>query len=220
MQPRLADVRRWALLLVVAALTVSPPAAYARPALVTRLQGTGSVVIDPGHGGKDPGTHSRTHALEKDINLAIGTAVAADLRQQGVNAMLTRSSDIFVSLDERVAVSNSCQAKLFVSIHCDSSSHTSAKGFWVLIPHSFSDKASAAADAISRCLQSDGTPRHTIRRKERKLEVLNETHSPSVLVEVGFLSNPQEAANLANPAYQERLAATIADGIVQCLRNR
>jgi len=194
------------------------PDAGARPALLTRLQGSGSVVIDPGHGGKDPGTHSRTHALEKDINLAIATAVAADLRQRGVNVVLTRSSDTFVSLDERVAVSNSCQAKLFVSIHCDSSSHTRAKGFSVLVPHSFSEKSSAAASAISRCLQSDGTPRHSIRQKGRKLEVLSETHSPSVLVEVGFLSNPQEAANLANRAYQGKLAATIADGIVEYLR--
>jgi N-acetylmuramoyl-L-alanine amidase len=212
---------------VVSALTVVPPAAGARqpdagarPAPLTRLRGIGSVVIDPGHGGKDPGTHSRTHTLEKDINLAIATAVAADLRQQGVNVVLTRSSDIFVSLDERVAVSNSCQAKLFVSIHCDSSFHTSAKGFSVLIPHRFSGKPSAAADAISRSLASASIPRHAIGRKARKLEVLNENHSPSVLVEVGFLSNPQEAANLATRAYQEKLAATIAGGITQYLRNK
>jgi len=203
--------------LAVLMLAALPLTASADQPASTEL---GSVVIDPGHGGKDPGTHSRTHALEKDINLAIGTAIAANLRQQGVHVVLTRSSDLFLSLDERVAVSNTSQAKLFVSIHCDSTLHTSAKGFSVLIPHRFSEKTSAAAGAISRSLASDGIPRHAIRRKTRKLEVLNETQSPSVLVEAGFLSNPQEAANLATHAYQEKLAAAIADGVTEYLRNK
>jgi N-acetylmuramoyl-L-alanine amidase len=179
----------------------------------------GTVVIDAGHGGKDPGTRSRTGVLEKDVNLAIALAVAAELRRQGVNVVLTRDSDVFVSLDNRAEIANKCGATLFVSIHCDFDKNASTKGFSVLIPRSGPEKASAAGHAIAEDLQSGGAQCHSIRRDHRGLRVLEKTHSPAVLIEVGFLSNPSEAAKLHHNAYRKTIGVSIAEGIAEYLQN-
>lgn len=178
-----------------------------------------TVVIDAGHGGRDPGTRSRTGVLEKDVNLAIALAVAGELQRQGVNAVLTRDSDVFVGLDSRVEAANKCGTGLFVSIHCDFNKNTSTKGFSVLMPRSAPGKASAVGRGIAEDLQAGGAQCHTIRRDNRGLRVLEETHSPAVLIEVGFLSNSSEAAKLTASAYQETIAASVAEGIIEYLHN-
>lgn len=178
-----------------------------------------TVVIDAGHGGKDPGTRSRTGVLEKDVNLAIALAVAAELQRQGVNVVLTRDSDVFVSLDNRAEIANKCGASLFVSIHCDFDKNPSTQGFSVLIPRSGPEKASALGRGIVEDLQSGGAQCHSIRRSSRGLRVLEKTHSPAVLIEVGFLSNSCEAAKLQGNAYRKRIALSIAEGITEHLQN-
>lgn len=209
-------IRKWACALILLVAALLSPAAYS-----ARTHGhhpSGVVVIDPGHGGRDTGTRSKGHLLEKNLNLAIAAAVAADLRRCGVSAIMTRNSDHFIELDERANISNQKRAKLFVSIHCDSNPDRSMSGFSILVPESYSPKASAAARAVSRQLQRTGVERRTVRRDDRGLYVLNATASPSILVEIGFLSNRAEAADLASPRYQQRVARALSAGIRDYLR--
>lgn len=178
-----------------------------------------TVVIDAGHGGRDPGTRSRNGVLEKNVNLAIALAVAAQLRAQGIHVLLTRDRDVFVSLDQRAGIANRCGADLFVSIHCDSNARKSATGFSVIMPMSRAGQASEAALGLSEDLQAAGARRHTLRRDNRGLRVLERTHSPAVLVEVGFLSNSSEASALNTTARRKMIAASLAEGITEYLRN-
>ena len=178
----------------------------------------GRVVIDPGHGGHDTGTNALRGAPEKDINLAIAQGVAQRLRQNGVEPVLTRNSDVFIDLGDRVAIANRSGAKLFVSVHADSSDDRSNQGHTVLVPRSPSAESLAAARAISQSLVAAGVRCHAVRRDDRGLRVLTYTTIPAVLVETGFLSNPVEAARLADSAYQDRVAEAISQGIVQYLR--
>jgi N-acetylmuramoyl-L-alanine amidase len=98
-----------------------------------------TIVIDPGHGGKDPGAVSRANLKEKDINLGISKYLKEELGKRGFKVVLTRSQDIYLSLEERVAVSKRCNADIFVSIHANSNRARYIKGveFYYLSPSKF-----------------------------------------------------------------------------------
>lgn len=190
-----------------------------RPLRKTQNPGNlGLVVIDPGHGGKDSGTTVLRGNPEKDINLAVALAVAEQLRSQGVQAVLTRRSDTFVDLDERARIANRLNAKLFVAIHSDSVSNRAIQGHTVITPMYDRPGCVSAAKLISGRLVDAGMSAHGVRRDVRGLRVLKETTGPAVLVEIGYLSNASEAARLTDPAYQQRMATAIADGIVTFLQ--
>jgi N-acetylmuramoyl-L-alanine amidase len=196
-----------------------------RPAAPTRPQPYrgkvyGTVLLDAGHGGDDPGAIARTGRREKDVVLAVTLALAQRLRDQGVNVKLTRATDVFVTLDGRVARANRLGADLFVSIHADASQNRSARGATVYVPrregpHSRSHQAGRA---INSALAA-GNPEHRgLRVHEKNLRVLERTSGPAVLVELGFLTNPYEERLLASPDYQQRLADALAGAIVDYLK--
>jgi len=89
------------------------------------------VVIDPGHGGKDPGAIGRTGLKEKDVNLDIAKRLANRLKQEGVEIVMTRSSDVFIPLGKRVEIANNSRADLFISIHANANRTRSLHGFEV-----------------------------------------------------------------------------------------
>jgi N-acetylmuramoyl-L-alanine amidase len=178
-----------------------------------------TVVIDAGHGGKDPGTCSRAGLLEKDVNLAIARDVAAELRRQGVSVVLTRDRDVFVGLDNRAEIANRCGAGLLVSLHCDFNASASLTGFSVLTSRFAAGKALSAGRGIAEDLQAGGASCRAVRQDSRGLRVLELTRSPAVLIEVGFLSNASEAARLNDGACQKKIASSIAEGIVEYLHN-
>jgi N-acetylmuramoyl-L-alanine amidase len=99
------------------------------------------VMIDPGHGGYDPGTESAAGVMEKDIALQIATRLKAALEARGIRAELTRSTDIFISLAERTRIANSAGADLFVSIHLNSSPNTDTTGIEVYYLNNTTDRA-------------------------------------------------------------------------------
>jgi N-acetylmuramoyl-L-alanine amidase len=174
------------------------------------------VVIDAGHGGKDPGATSIHGDKEKGIVLDVARRVAENLIGHGVDAQLTRSDDHFIELEERSALANRLRAELFVSIHADSARNRSAQGFTVYVARQSSRPSQDAADAIARRLQAAGAaPRG---RREANYRVLVGTTCPAVLVELGYLSNAQEAAMLARPAYRRQLADAIAEAITDYLQ--
>jgi len=124
-------------------VAIAPPIAPAPVALSedNRQPGHFLVMIDPGHGGYDPGTESSAGVMEKDLALQIATRLKAALEARGIRAELTRSTDIFISLAERTRIANSAGADLFVSIHLNSSPNTDTTGIEVYYLNNTTDRA-------------------------------------------------------------------------------
>lgn len=216
------------------------------------------VVLDPGHGGIDPGAQ-RGGISEKTLMLDLSRRLADRLRAGGdVTVHLTREVDRFVSLDERLALAQSVHADLFLSLHADALSEGGARGatFYTLSEDA-SDSAtaklaarhnradllagadlSASEDGITRVLldiarrETDPRSRALARRlvasfeaaqvplngrplREAGFSVLSSAEIPSVLVEVAFLSSPRDLANVADPAWQNR----VLDGLEAAIRD-
>lgn len=174
--------------------------------------GTAVVVIDPGHGGKDPGATSYLGNYEKNINLAIARKLAAILQKRGVQVVMTRQGDTFVELNDRADIANNAGADMFVAIHGDSMEDRTHRGFSVYISRSASEASRRLGRSIENALSRTGIPSKGLRTADYR--VLVRTRCPAVLVECGYLSNPTEAALLMDGAHQDRIAAAIADGIM------
>jgi len=172
---------------------------------------SGRVVIDAGHGGKDPGATSCLGFYEKTVNLAVARKVTYLLQQKGFKAVMTRDGDTFIELEERAAVANRYDADLFVSIHADSSPSSSTRGFTIYVSRSASWSSRQAAGAIAKSLAKTGLDNRGTQNADYR--VLVQTRGPAVLVELGYLSNQREAELLRDSSFQSRLAQAIADGI-------
>jgi N-acetylmuramoyl-L-alanine amidase len=174
------------------------------------------VVIDAGHGGNDPGTISPSGLYEKSINLQVAQRVAGLLEQKGLGVVMTRQDDRFIELEERANIANRHNADLFVSIHSDSNPDRGRQGFTVYVARAASPDAMRAADSINQALAGTGSDSHGIREADYK--VLVNTSGPAVLIELGYLSNTQDAARLRDATFQNRLAQAIANGILAYVR--
>ena len=178
----------------------------------------GCVVIDPGHGGRDPGAISVLGSYEKHIVLAVSRLVAEELQSSGVKVLLTRSSDTFVELEDRPAVANRCKADLFASIHADAAPNRSTKGFTLYVSRSADAASLAAANAILRSMDATGTQSKGVRRADYR--VLVHSTRPAVLIEVGYLTNRWEAQQLSTESHQNRIAHAIARGVLDFLNRQ
>jgi len=167
------------------------------------------IVIDAGHGDQDPGAISVNNRKEKDFNLALALKVKALLEQvDGVEVYLTRSDDTFVSLDDRANFANNLGADAFISIHANTFTAAS-QGTETYYWNSFSKDL---ADIIHQhVLAATGFPDRKVQRNDYR--VVKATQMPGILVEVGFLSNVIEEALLYTPEFQDKVAASIVDGI-------
>ncbi len=168
-----------------------------------------TVVIDPGHGGKDSGAYSRKGGAEKMAALDVAQQVDKELRHAGFQTVMTRDSDVFIPLNERAAISNRQDNAIFVSIHFNDSRNHRIRGTEAYYN---SGPAREIAERIQACLAPVSQTRGVMHANFRVLR-LNEY--PAVLVECGYLSNPREAALCANTSYREKLASGIAAGILQ-----
>ena len=171
------------------------------------------VVIDAGHGGKDPGAVGIGGVYEKDINLAVAQKVADILKSNNVPVVLTRSTDEFVELNERAAIANRARAALFVSIHSDSAGNSSAQGYTLFTRRDPPVESVRLAKAVAFHMGRTGAPSRG--QQEQDFRVLVRTACPSTLVELGFVSNPYEAASLQRDHYQRLLATAVARGILE-----
>lgn len=217
-----------------------------------------TIVLDPGHGGKDPGAvGKKLKGQEKDVNLAVTLKLKALLEKDlGVKVVLTRSDDRFVSLQDRTRIANECKADLFVCLHTNSSKSAQSRGLetYYLSTAQTSDARAVEAlenDVVERFeggsaakskyddldfilsdlsqtehLESSNSLATSVQQnlvagtksmdrgvKQANFYVLRGAFMPSVLVEMGFISNPDEEQLLLNSEYQERLARTIFEGI-------
>lgn len=175
----------------------------------------GVVVLDAGHGGRDPGACGPGRVHEKHIVLPVVLHTARLLREQGVTVVLTRSSDTSLTLDQRVATARRANAVLFVSVHADASHRTSVQGFTVFYPRrtKWGSPSYRVGKAIADELDDVVVVSRGIRKHDKNLRVLERTTCPAVLVELGFVSHRGECAQLTSPSHQLELADALADAI-------
>jgi N-acetylmuramoyl-L-alanine amidase len=214
------------------------------------------IVLDPGHGGVDPGTSCTAGLIEKDLVLDEGKRVAKALRGRGYTVHMTRDSDIFIPLPERVSISRGYGADLFVSLHADSNPDPTVSGasIYTLSEHGSDAEAAALAkrenqsdiiagmdltgqdDSVSHIL-IDLAQRDTINRSARFAEtavgqlgqvtdilprtphrsagfvVLKAPDVPAVLIELGYLTNAQDCAQMGTDRWRDHTASAIATAV-------
>lgn len=191
-----------------------PPTNYPAPAPPPLPSGRLVVVLDPGHGGRDPGAVGIGGLREKDVVLPITQEVARILEQRGIQTILTRASDLEVDLQPRVDVAERVRATVFVSIHANaiSMSRPDVNGLETY----YYDSGLALARTIHQnLLRVPGVRDRGVR--QARFYVLRRTSMPAVLVEVGFVTGNEDATRLANPNYRSQVANGIANGILQYL---
>lgn len=174
------------------------------------------IVLDPGHGGKDPGT-SKSGAIEKEIVLKVATKVKQKLEAAGAKVYMTRAGDTYPTLQDRVDFAQNNYAEVFVSIHVNSASSESASGTetYYSISGNVNEKEDyRLASAInSQIVNNAGMVDRSVRRED--YFVVRNLLLPSVLVELGFVTNPSDREKLISSEYVDIFADSIYKGIVQ-----
>lgn len=185
-----------------------------------------TVVIDPGHGGDDPGKIGVNKEKEKDVNLAISKKLFQVLNEQGYKVVLTRSKDVVLGdgdkfskisdLNKRCEIVNNAYEEnnkcIMVSIHQNSFTQTSVHG-----AQSFYFQRSEQSKLLGETLQK--ILNEKVNEKEKKAKpndsyyILINSKCPGIIVECGFLSNSDEATKLTNETYQKELAEILSEGI-------
>lgn len=208
------------------ALYESPAVAPAQPAAAKPL----AVILDPGHGGDDLGAVVKGRR-EKDIALAIALKVKKRLEDLGAPVKITRNSDIFIPLDQRVADGEGWDGRVFVSLHLNAVRSKKAHGISVYafgkdrhhikrrrhrrhkvapLPAPPRDEARASDDLAQAVVASLRAQGYDAAEAKAAFYVLKNPAVPSVLIELGYLSNPNEAARLTDSDYQDKLAEAVA----------
>ena len=187
-----------------------------------------TVVIDSGHGGNDPGKITADGTYEKDINLAIALKLQQYLEAADITVVMTRTTDEGLydpnasnkkvqDMKNRVALMEESDADLAISIHQNSYSDSSIHGAQVFY-YATSTASKSLAETLQEILISDIDPdNHRQAKANDSYYLLKKTTCPIVIVECGFLSNPDEAALLKSESYQDRLAWVLHMGILQYL---
>ena len=194
------------------------------------------IVLDPGHGGKDPGAQSQIFGLkEKELNLDIAKRVKRKLEIFGYKVTLTREKDRYLSLRERTAIAERRKADLFISIHFNASSTKTANGVetYCLAPvgQPSSNEVKSQANYQTRypgnqkdcwnilcAYYVQSTLVRTLGAVDRgvkraRFSVLRTATMPSILVEVGYITNAQEVKKIKTEAYRQKVAQSIANGV-------
>lgn len=186
-----------------------------KPVPNTPLAGK-TIVVDAGHGGKDPGAvNEEINLKEKDLALSIANKLASYLAKAGATVVMTRTDDTYVGLTERATIANEVNADIFISVHINSADSTKATGFEVLVYSAVGKAADLGVrvlDRLGSCFPS--LPDRGL--KERPdLTVLKKTKMPAILVECGFISNSEEATMMSKEENQTKYALAIFEGAMK-----
>ena len=177
--------------------------------------GTADIVLDAGHGGKDAGAN-HGDLYEKDINLAVAKKTKALLSEAGYKVKMTREYDTYAALSDRVTFANRRNAKVFVSIHCNSSEDGSGNGIETFYAESKNWNSEKLAESIqTNIVNATGAKDREV--KTADYAVILGTDMSAALVEVGFLTDKNERTLLQNEDYQQKLAEGISEGILDYL---
>lgn len=175
------------------------------------------IVIDPGHGGKDPGT-VQGGVREKDINLAISRKLNSYLQEMGYTTVMTREGDTYPENKDRAKFANQLGADLYVSIHANSIANPDISGVQVLYyPNDKKNVKKEETVALAKIileeiLKGTGAENKNIIPRD-KIIVTRDTDMPAVLIETGFLTNPRERELLQTEEYQDLMVKSITRGI-------
>ena len=188
------------------------------------------VVIDPGHGGWDPGKVGVNNALEKDINLSIALRVKDLLELNDLKVIMTREEDIGLysesssskktaDLNKRVEIIHNSEADMAISIHQNSFTSPEIKGAQVFYytPSEKGEQLALIMQDQLKATMADGN--HRKAKANNDYYMLKKTKCPFVIVECGYLSNPREASLLLEKDYQEKLAWAVHLGVIQYLND-
>ncbi len=187
-----------------------------------------TVVIDSGHGGDDPGKIAADGTLEKDLNLSIAKKLQTYLEAADVHVVMTRTTDSGLydehtsgkkaqDMKNRVAIMEECAADVVVSIHQNSYSDSSIHGAQVFY-YTTSNSGKCLAQLLQNILIQELDPdNHRQAKANDSYYLLKKTSHPIVIVECGFLSNPEETALLCSQSYQDQIAWVLHMGILQYL---
>ncbi|MCA1041632.1 N-acetylmuramoyl-L-alanine amidase [Bacillus infantis] len=183
---------------------------------VVKPSGKRIIAIDPGHGGKDPGAISNG-IYEKELNLSVSLKVRNILQQKGIQVVMTRTGDTYPTLGQRVDIAVNAKADSFVSIHGNTNGSSSPSGTETYYSTAaLSDRAESSRQLATfiqnRLYKAIDTQNRGV--KTANFQVIRYNPLPSVLVELGFLSNKSDAAKLSSDAYRNKMAEAIALGIV------
>ncbi|MEB3057232.1 N-acetylmuramoyl-L-alanine amidase [Bacillus pseudomycoides] len=170
------------------------------------------IVIDPGHGGNDPGSIGPKGTKEKDITLKTAKSIQKKLEEKGMTVILTREDDTFVPLKNRVATSQNKSADLFLSIHYDGFTTNDVKGVTTYYYKGL--KEQALAETIHEHLFKH------IQAKNRGVKsgdyyVLRENQKPSILLELGYITNPEDEERMNSQQFQADVASGIVNGVIE-----
>lgn len=195
--------------------------------MTTILHNGKSVVIDPGHGGNDPGKVGVSGTLEKDINLQIALKLKELLSRKGYHALLTRDTDVHLGENEKYHKTSDLNKRLdminleyennqntiMISIHQNSFVRGNVHGAQCFY-YANSDKSKKLAESIQSFLnQNINTHKERMVKSNRDYYMLLNSKCPGVIVECGFLSNPTEETKLKSDTYQEKMVEMIERGI-------
>lgn len=180
------------------------------------------IIIDPGHGGKDPGTISGD-TYESDINLKISKCLEIELAKMGATVILTREGNYDLStpnakwrkksdFDNRIKLINNSKANLYLSIHLNYLTDTKYYGAQVFYNNEENKKiANIIQEKLNNTLKND----REIKKIPTRTYMYSKLSIPGVLIECGFLSNYKEKELLKTPEYQQKIARIITDGIIE-----
>jgi N-acetylmuramoyl-L-alanine amidase len=176
-----------------------------------------TVVIDPGHGGPDPGAVGINGLRETDVVLDVSLQVAQLLQAKGVRVLLTRTSEVDVDLPPRVALANNSRADVFLSIHANalSLSRPDVNGIETFYFQGGRSQALAQAVQEQMLAISPGSPDRGAR--SGRFFVIRRTVMPAALAEMGFVTGSLDAPRLADPSFRRRMALAIANGLLRYL---
>jgi len=207
-----------------------------KPNFISTAKSFNTVIIDPGHGGKDAGAVNK-YGTEAGYNLKVARTLQAGLRNKGFNVIMTRDTDRFLSLKQRVAIANRYPNAIFISIHFNAASNKSAKGIetFTLSPvgvahygrgvkssdfktrsGNYQDSANIALATAIHGRMKERVEKHKMLDrgiKRARFSVLSGIKNPAILIEGGFMSNPTEARLINDKIFQSTIATAIYEGI-------
>lgn len=209
-----------------------------KPSFIPNAKSFKTIIIDPGHGGKDAGAVNK-YGTEAEYNLKVGRTLQAWLMAKGFNVVMTRESDVYLTLKQRVAVANRYPNAIFISIHFNSSSRSAARGIetFTLSPvgvahygrglknSDYKTRSGNHQDSANIALATaiHGRIKERIAKykvpdrgvKRARFSVLTSIKHPAILIEGGFMSNPTEARLLENNQYLSTVTTGILEGVMR-----
>jgi N-acetylmuramoyl-L-alanine amidase len=173
-----------------------------------------NILLDPGHGGKDPGAEGNYGPSEKIIVLDIAKMLKIMLETSNAKVSLTRTNDRFITLNQRALLAQNKRIDFMISIHADAAANRNAKGITILVGRNASKRSKQLAHFIHQAIShtKNLTARTT---RTQPLRVLEKHDKPAILIECGFMSNALDIQRLSATWYKKRLCRAIIKGIYQ-----